>query len=397
MRILIVNNFYRSGSPSGEGRVFEAEKTLLQSRGHEVVEFARHSDEISAKGTLGVIQAALGTPWNPWMASAMRREIEHFKPEIVHIHNTFPLISPAIYYAIGKGPAKILTLHNYRLICPAAIPMRLGQICTKCLDEHSVIPSLMHGCYRGSRFATVPLAACIALHRSIGTWTKKVNAFIALSDFQRDLMVKSGLPDKRVHVKPNFFSGNPDISPWADREPYIVFVGRLTSEKGVETLVRAWKLWGEHAPELRIVGDGPLFNMLKQLSAQLPIRFLGQMSSDMVHAQIAKAKLLVLPSECFETFGLVVVEAFAFGTPAAVSNIGPLPSIVKHGKNGVVFMPADPDNLLHTIRTAWETPGMLGRLGLVARSDFEAKYTGEANYTMMMTIYQRAMEDANNG
>lgn len=397
MKVLLVHNFYGSAAPSGENQVFEAERELLLSRGHEVETFIRHSDEIRDKGALGKITGALATPWNSWMFRDMRQVVRKFKPDVVHAHNTFPLISPAIFHAIGTQVARVLTLHNYRLFCPAAIPMRAGRVCTECLDQHTVWPGLRHGCYRNSRLATVPLAANVALHRCLGTWGNQVDAFIALSEFQRDRMIAAGLPVGRVHVKPNFYPGAPAVVPWAERRPCVVFAGRLTAEKGVEALVRAWLLWGEQAPELCIVGDGALRGELERLAAtqpQVTIRFLGQVAGEVAQTEIAHARLLVLPSECFEGFPMVVREAFAFGTPAAVSNIGPLPSIVKHGVSGVVFTPADPGSLMGQVRAAWETPSLLERLGHGARAEFESKYTREKNYDMLMAIYRQAISTA---
>ena len=395
MRILLAHNYYGSAAPSGENQVFEAEGNLLRQRGHDVSEFIRHSDAIRAKGAWGKVKGALSTPWNPFAAKAMRKKLETSHPDIVHVHNTFPLISPAIFHTIGNQSARVLTLHNYRLLCPAAIPMRAGRICTDCLDRRSVLPALWHGCYRGSRLATLPLAANVALHRRMGTWTKQVDAFIALTDFQRERMIEAGLPADLVHVKPNFYSGNPAIVPWAVRRPSVVFAGRLTAEKGLLALVRAWMKWGASAPELRIVGDGDLRGELERLAAtvpEVPIRFLGQVSGAVAQAEIARARMLMLPSECFETFGLVILEAFAFGTPAAVSNIGPLPSIVRQGKNGVVFAPGDPLSLLGAVRAAWEKTGELERLAAGARRSFEALYTEEANYRILLAIYEQAME-----
>lgn len=395
MRILLAHNYYGLSAPSGENQVFDTEKALLRERGHDIAEFTRHSDEIRAKCLVGAVQGALATPWNPWMARAARRIVDSFQPDIVHVHNTFPLLSPAIFYAVGHRAARVLTLHNYRLFCPAAIPMRAGHVCTDCLDRRSVLPALQHGCYRGSRVATLPLAANVALHRLLGTWSKQVDAFIALTEFQRERMIQAGLPADLVHIKPNFYPGNPAIVPWADRRPSVVFAGRLSAEKGVLALVRAWMLWGASAPELRILGDGDLRGELERLAASaplVPIRFLGQLSSAASQDEIARARLLVLPSECFEGFPMVVREAFAFGTPAAVSNIGPLPSIVRQGENGMVFAPGDPQSLLTAVRAAWEKTGELERLAAGARRSFEALYTEEENYRMLMAIYEQAID-----
>ncbi len=391
MKILLVHNFYGSSAPSGENQVFTTEKKLLIQHGHEVAEFTRHSDEIRSAGGIGTLKGALATVYNPFMARAIQKKVEEFKSDVVHVHNTFPLISPSIFSAIGHSAARVLTLHNYRLLCPAAIPMRNGKVCTDCLDLRSVWPSIKHGCYRNSRIATLPLAINVALHRGLGTWQHEVDAFIALTDFQRTTLVAVGLPSDKIHVKPNYFPGKPTVVPWLERGTYAVFAGRLSEEKGVAALVKAWTAWGPDAPELRIIGDGPLRGVLEKSTVGSPIRFLGQLPADETIHQIAHARLQLLPSECFEGFPMVVREAFAVGTPAAVSNIGPLPSIVKHGFNGVVFEAANPQSLLSTVRNAWQTPDLLEQLGTGARQSFETLYTEDINYACLMDIYQAAI------
>lgn len=397
MKVLLAHNFYGSAAPSGENLVFEAERDLLRRHGHDVAEFVRHSDGIRAKGAWGVVQGALSTPWNPFAANALRDVVGAFQPDVVHVHNTFPLLSPSIFYAIGQAASSVLTLHNYRLFCSAAIPMRAGKVCTDCLDQRSVFPALQHGCYRNSRLATVPLAMNVALHRAAGTWTRQVDAFIALTAFQQQRMADAGLPANRVHVKPNFYPGDPVVVPWVKRKPYVVFAGRLSAEKGIATLVRAWQKWGSDAAELRVLGGGELRVDLENMAAGLPVRFLGQLNATEAQLQIAEASLLVLPSEWFEGFPMVVREAFAFGTPAAVSNIGPLPSIVKSGVNGLVFEPANAESLLNTVRAAWQAPDMLERLGHGARQAFEALYNEDANYQMLMQIYEQAIAQNKRG
>lgn len=390
--MLLVHSFYGSGAPSGENQVFEIERTLLQSRGHAVAEFTRHSDHIRAQGIWGAVKGAAATPWNPFAAHALRQMVAQFKPDVVHVHNTFPMISPAIFHALaGTGAARVLTLHNYRLFCPAGIPMRSGKVCTECLDRQSVLPALQHGCYRNSRLATVPLALNVALHRAVQTWTQQVEAFITLTGFQRQRMVAAGLPEERVHVKPNFYPGSPTLVPWAERKPYVVFAGRLTAEKGIATLIKAWKLWGQAAPELRVLGAGELQAELVLMAQGMPVRFFGQVDAEKAQHHIANASLLVLPSECFEGFPMVVREAFAFGTPVAVSDLGPLPSIVQHGKSGVVFEAANAAVLMQAINQVWYAPGALERLGLGARAAFEANYTDEANHATLVSIYEKSI------
>ena len=391
MKILLVHNFYGSSAPSGENQVFETEKNLLFQHGHVVVEFTRHSDEIRSTGAIGTLKGALATPYNPFMARSIQKKVEQFKFDVAHIHNTFPLISPSIFSAIGHSTARVLSLHNYRLLCPAAIPMRSGKICTDCLDLRSVWPAIRHGCYRNSIIATLPLAANVALHRALGTWQHEVDAFIALTDFQRSTLIAAGLPEDKVYVKPNYFPGKPTVVPWLERGSYAVFAGRLSEEKGVAALVKAWIAWGAGAPELRIIGDGPLRGELEKLATATSICFLGQLPAKETIRQIAHARLQLLPSEGFETFGLAIVEAFAVGTPAAVSNLGPLPSIVNHGINGLVFEAANPQSLLTVVRNTWQTSGLLEQLGHGARKSFETLYTEEINYACLMEIYQAAI------
>ena len=396
MKVLLAHNYYGSAAPSGENLVFEAEKAMLQAHGHSVYTFTRHSDEIRLQGTWGTLKGALATPWNPWTAAAIRRVVDRTQSEVVHVHNTFPLLSPAIFPGIAGRAPKVLTLHNYRLMCPAAILLRQGQVCTQCLDQKSVLPAVRHGCYRRSRMATVPIALNVALHHAVGTWQHYVDAFVALTDFQRQTLVAAGLPAHKVFVKPNFYPGNPEPTPWAQRQPYAVFVGRLTEEKGLVGLLQAWALGasrGMSLPTLRIVGDGPLRARLEAMAPNLPVTFCGQLPAAEAQAQIAQAELLVLPSECFEGFPMVVREAFAFGTPAAVSNLGPLPSIVQAGVSGVLFEPANPESLARAVATAWNTPGLLRQMGSGAHQAYLTHYTEQANYKQLMSIYQAAIEN----
>lgn len=391
-RILLIHNYYGKESPSGENNVFEAEHQLLLSHGHEIETFVKESDTIRSQKYLGPVIGALTTPWSRVSRNELKLRIERFKPDIIHAHNTFPLISPSIFHIKDLFPATVLTLHNYRLFCSAAIPMRKGKVCTECIDKLSSLPSLKYGCYRKSRLATAPIAFGIALHRYIRTWQNKVDAFIALSDFQRLLMAKSGLPLRKVHVKPNFYPGKPSVVPWSERGNYAVFVGRLTAEKGVNTLIKAWSLWGNDAPELRIVGNGELRSHLETAANGLPIKFLGQLSSEQAKKQIAYAKLVILPSEWFETFGLVISEAYAQGTPVAVSDIGPLPDIVKNDQSGVVFLPANKESLVNVVKKAWINRGKLEELGKGARREFDNKYTEDINYNNLIKIYDYAIK-----
>lgn len=326
----------------------------------------------------------------------MRRVVEGIRPDVVHVHNTFPMISPSVFWAIGGRAARVLTLHNYRPVCPAAIPMRSGQVCTECMDHSSVWSSLAHGCYRNSRLATVPLAASVALHRRIGTWLNEVDAFIVLTPFQKERMVRSGLPRYKIHVKPNFFPGNPRVIDLDERSLDFVFVGRLSEEKGIDKLLDAWALWVamESAPRLTIIGDGPLRQEVARRAEELGLDFRGPISPDDAQAAIANARLLVVPSQSFEGFPMVIREAFAYGTPVAVSDIGPLPAIVQYGKSGIICDAGTAESLLVCLQPAWSDVGRLAELSLRARREFEESYTEDANYSALMAIYKEALDES---
>jgi len=394
MKILLVHNFYGSDSPSGENTVFEAENELLNGKDHHVVAFTRHSDEIRKSGIWGLIKASIIIPWN-WFSFFRTHFLSRSKIfDVMHVHNTFPLISPSVFYAL-KGGASVLTLHNYRLFCAAGIPVRDDKPCTLCLDRKSVFHALRYGCYRGSRMATIPLAFSIAFHRRIGTWTNHVHAFIALTEFQRQKMIEAGLPSDRVHVKPHFYFNPPIAVPWCERTGQVVFVGRLGKEKGVKYLVEAWCMWGQAAPILDVIGDGPegdsLRAMVHKHAMEGKINFLGRLSFEETQIRIADSKLLILPSICFEGFPMVIREAFALGTPVAASNLGSMASLVTDGENGVLFEVGDVNDLLQTVRAALSDDAELMRMALNARHEFEDKYTAEANYKMLMDIYQTAI------
>jgi glycosyltransferase involved in cell wall biosynthesis len=341
------------------------------------------------------MRGGLAVTWNPFEASRIKRVLRNMRPDVVHVHNTFPLISPSIFWAIREYAPCVLTLHNYRLFCASAVLLRDGVVCTRCLDESSVLPAVRFGCYRGSRLATYPIAQNIALHRAIGTWTSRVDAFIAVSEFQRNKLVDAGLPPARMHVKPNFFSGSPKVVPWDKRNDVAVFVGRLTPEKGVEHLVRAWLAMGANAPLLRVIGEGPLRASLEALAKSdgaANIEFTGGVSPEAATEEVSLAKLLIVPSVWFEGFPIVLQDAFATGTPAAVSDIGSLPTIVQDGVNGLVFRANDPAAIAQLLGRIWNDQELLSRLSIGARANFESHYTEDINHKRLLDIYSAAIK-----
>lgn len=389
MRVLLVHNYYGSSAPSGENRVFEAERDLLVRHGVTVRTFTRRSDEIRGKGVWGLVKGALCTVANPFAAFRLRRVLRAFRPDVVHFHNTFPLISPfAVWIVKRMGAPVVLTLHNYRLWCAAGIPLHGSQVCTRCLDSGCVWDALRHRCYRRSFLATLPLALSIALWRRVGVWTSCVDRFVCLTSFAAGLAARAGLPRARLAVKGNFQPDHPHLIRSTPNRRGVLFVGRLTLEKGVSTLVTAWNRLGGGAPSLTVIGAGEARVADEAAVSSARVRFVGPLSHDEVLSWLAAAQLVVIPSLCYEGLPTTLVEAFMCGTPCLVSDRGPLPNLVTAGVDGAVFRAGDAKDLAAKVRGLFADPAHLAALGRGARRTYEATYTEERNYRRLMEIYQ---------
>jgi glycosyltransferase involved in cell wall biosynthesis len=384
MRILAVHNYYQQ--PGGEDRCFEAEVAMLRAEGHEVVEYCADNDEI---GGLGRLTAALRTVWSRRGYRQVRDLIREHRPQVVHFHNTFPLVSPAAYYAARAERVPVVqTLHNFRLLCPNALFFREGRVCEDCLGKSVPWPGVVHGCYRDSRPASAAVATMITAHRALGTWREMVDVYIALTEASRAKFVAGGLPADRLAVKPNFLDRDP--GPGDGAGGYGIYVGRLSAEKGLTTLLRAWDMLAGSVP-LTIVGDGPLAGLVTEAAARNPaVRWIKGQPPEAVLSFLGGAAFAVLPSECYENFPRVVIEAFAKGTPVIASRLGAMAEIVADGRTGFQFAPGNAADLAATIRRAVAEPDSLGRMRNAARTEFEQNYTAEQNYQALMAIYERA-------
>lgn len=395
VKILLVHNFYGSTAPSGENTAFVSEANLLRNRGHLIVEFTRHSDELLNQGLFGRVRGALGTVWNPVSLHKLKSALREIQPEIVHVHNTFPILSPSVLYATRDlNIPTVMTLHNYRIGCSAATALRNDQPCTLCLDKKSVLPALRYGCYRDNRIATLPISLMIAVHRAKNTWKKNVDAFVTLTEFQREKMAQFGIPEASLFVKPQFLENPPEPLPWRQRESKAVFIGRLYAAKGVHILIDSWKKWGKDAVPLEIIGDGPmkseLISVARASDAASSISFLGNLSYAEAMKRLSSAKLLIVPSLCFEGFPMVVQEAYAYGVPVAASNIGSLPHLVAENRTGALFVPGNAENLLASVQPLLADDNQLHILGVEAKKEFDLKYTAGKNYDILMSIYALA-------
>jgi len=395
---LLVHEYYRSSSPSGEDRVFEREKELLQQNGVEVESLIFKNDFIGTKYGPSVFKTALYTPWSPIGKRMVKEAVHKFSPDLLHFHNTFPVLSQAaIYQAKKMGCATVQTLHNFRTVCAQAMLMKGDGICEKCIGKYPW-PALADKCYRDSMPATLPLAANIALNRFLKTWQTKVDRIIVLSEFNKNKFIEAGFPAGRMRVKPNFFEDNmQDNDLRAQKENNWLFIGRLKEEKGVQFLPAVWKRLGEKAPLLRIVGDGPYLETLKSEINSLGLDkkniLHGHCSSEQVQELLRKSSLLVFPSICYEGFPLVIGEAYAAGVPVAASNIGTAAYIVQNNITGVHFQPGDIDDMVKQLSFLIEHPDLLREMGRNARKEYENKYTPERNFQMIKEIYQEAINE----
>ncbi|HTC16443.1 MAG TPA: glycosyltransferase family 4 protein [Steroidobacteraceae bacterium] len=399
MKVLLVHNYYGSTAPSGENLAYECDVELLKQHGHEVVSFTTHSDELRAQRLLGPLRGAVTCVWNPVAEARLRALIHKEKPDVMHVHNVFPRLSPAIFGAAdGSGTATVLTLHNYRIFCAAGTGLRGRQACTLCADKNTVMPALRFRCYRNSRLATMPIALSISLHRSLGTLDTHVDAFIALTQFQRDFFVSRGLiRGERTHVRANFMPGSPQAMDWDSRARQVVYVGRLSDDKGVDVLINAWKLWGSEAPPLVIIGDGPRRGVLERMAREQvrtgQIHFTGQRQAPETHAILRSARLVVIPSRAFEGFPMVIREAFAFGVPLVVSDVGALASLVVEPGCGVAFTVGDARALVHELQNLWGDPVRMRRMALAAFDAYRERHSEQAAYASLMSVYAAAMAE----
>jgi len=365
---------------------------MLERAGHRVITFCQSNWEADEYKGIRRIALAKRTIWSSEIRKKFLALLRQDRPDLVHVHNTFVMISPSIYSACSaEGIPVVQTLHNFRLLCPAATFFRNGKVCEECLPG-SLWPSVEHACYRGSRTATAVIAGMLAYHRARGTWHNEISCFIALTEFARQKFIQGGLPADRIFVKPNFVDPDPG-EPIGERE-YALFAGRLSPEKRVSTVLEAWRR-GRLSIPLLIAGGGPDRRHLEKQAAAAGlghIQFLGQLSREATVAAIRKARFLVFSSEWYENFGLTMVEAFACCTPVIASDLGAMKEIVQNGKTGLHFAVGDPDDLARKIEWAQTHPEEMRAMGMEARREYETKYTADRNYSMLLAIYEWAMK-----
>jgi glycosyltransferase involved in cell wall biosynthesis len=385
VNILLVHNYYLQ--PGGEDVAFRTEADLLRRYGHTVTLFEEHNTRVA---DIHPLSMAIKTIWSEATRRRLLSVLDLEQPDIVHFQNTFPLISPSAYYACHQAGASVVqTLQNYRLLCPVAIFYRDGHVCEDCLGKPLPWPGIVHACYHNSHIHSGVVAGMLATHRILRTWHREVDAYIALTNFARDTFIEGGLPSRKIFLKPNltsFISRAPSES----RE-YALFVGRLSEEKGIRTLLSAW---GSLSIPLKIAGDGPMRNYLLQELDRLnlpTIDYLGSVPHQELETWMSNARILVFPSTWYEGFPLTIAEAFACYLPVITSNIGSQAEIVRNEYSGLHFRVGDAADLAEKVKWCFEHPQSVLRMGRNARQEYEEKYTPEINYQQLMNIYSQAL------
>jgi len=385
MNVIVCHNYYRIRG--GEDQVFEDEVELLASRGHKVQKFIRRNDQFSGLETLAV---AGRTIWNRSAASAIGDLVREEAADVVHFHNWLPLISQGAFHAARRaGAAVVQTYHNYRYTCAKGVLFRDGKVCEECIGRSIGWPAVVHGCYRDSRIATVPVVAALGVHRALHTSDRFLDAIIVLSEFARSKLIASGTAPERVHVKPNFVA--PDPGERGGEGGYFAFVGRLSEEKGITTLIDAWNLM-DHPPLLKIAGSGPLGSFVEAAALSNPrIDYLGRVAPSDVRAILGDACFSITPSVCYEGLPKTIVESFSVGTPVIASRIGSLTELIEPSRTGLLVEAGSPESLAQTVRTA-DTGPALKHMRREVRQEYVVRYGVERNYDLLMDIYASAIE-----
>ncbi|MFN0088685.1 MAG: glycosyltransferase [Acidimicrobiales bacterium] len=377
MRILVVHNAYRQAG--GEDAVVARDVALLRERGHDVATFIEANDAIGGPFARALVAARATYATAP--RDRLAAMIAACRPDVVHAHNLFPLLSPAIYDACRDARVPVVqTLHNYRLICPAATLLRDGRPCELCVTG-SAYQAVRYGCYRGSRLGSLAVARLVEHHRRAGTWSSKVDRFVALSRFAKGRLVAGGLPAELIAVSGNFAADRGPPDDGAERHG-LLYVGRLGEEKGIRVLLAAAARAGV---ALRVAGDGPLAPLVR---AAAGVTFLGPLAAGAVAAEMARAAALVVPSLWYEAFPMVLVEAFAAGLPVLASGLGSLAELVEDGVTGRHVTPGSADALADAMVWAVANGAVLAGMGRRARAIYEAEHTPDAAYARMVAIYR---------
>lgn len=384
MRILIAHNFYGDHVADGEGNVFKAEAEMLANQGHTVRTFSRTNAEVNSYSLIQKIKAFWNLSWSQDSYDKISKEIESFKPDIMHVHNYFFQLSPSIFKAAkDQGIPTVVSCHNYALATPCALYLRDGKPCEKCVNKNPW-RLIWHRCYNNSLLRSIARYRTHYLSRKKNRWTDYIGGFIVLTKFGLQKHIESGLDPKRIFIKPNFIRDPLGKGEQIQSGNGAIFIGRLSNEKGIQTLIKSWETINY---PLTIIGKGPLQQMVAE-AGNKNINYLGQLSHKSIFEELRKSAFVVFPSICYEAFPLVILEGFAMGKPIVASNIGAMAEIIEDGKTGIHFRPGDADDLAAKVKSLIQTPEQITKMALAVRQEYQNKYTEQKNYEKHMEIYQ---------
>ncbi|MFE6945800.1 glycosyltransferase [Streptomyces chartreusis] len=392
MHVLVVHNRYASAQPSGENKVVDQEVELLRAAGHQVELFERRSDDIADRSLLGKAALPFLVPWNPAVRTELAARLRAERPDVVHVHNVFPLLSPAVLAACADaGVPAVATLHNYTQVCPPGTLQRDGRPCTECVGSAAPLPAVRHGCYRDSRLATVPLAVSMSVNRR--RWWSGVERFLCISAAQRDVLVRAGMPAERLVVKHNFVPDPEDRR--SGPGEHVLYLGRLAEAKGVRLLMTAWDelaAAGGVGVPLVIAGTGPLEQEVTAWAAgRDDVRYVGLYDTAECRKAIARSVAVVAPSTWLEAFGLVVVEAMAAGVPVVAAGHGAFVELVEDGVTGLLHRPGEHESLASCIRRIAAGPDRNQEMGRAARRRYELGFSPAVGLERLVEEYRTAI------
>ncbi len=390
MKILAIHNFHRKGSASGDDQVFKSETALLEEHGHKVIRYTVCNDEFDNSSNLKKVVSALGMLWSFKNYKSVEKLIKRTRPDIVHVHTFFPLLSPSILFAAKRcGIPVVATLHDTRFICPCATSLRGTKLCNKCGDGH-YLRMVRYGCFKGSKAQSLLVSAIFKYHRIRKSFYRQIDKYICLNDNQIKLLKNIGfdehkivkkynfVPDAEASLKPVKAEGIPDR--------YVVFYGRIGEEKGIRILMKIWDKFNDIP--LVVMGGGPLEDEFAQWAKKHDnVYYLGYTEHNLCLSIVKGGEFVVFPSIWYEGCSMVEIEAQSLGKGLVATDLGFSKEAIKNGYNGFNVKLGDTNGFIMTIRKLWESPDLCKKVGVNARHDYETKYLPEDNYNQLVKIY----------
>lgn len=377
--VLMVHNYYQI--PGGEDTVVANEKRMLEEHGHKVILYTRDNSELKEMGLFRKLLLPITTIFNSKTYFDVKQIIKKEKIDIVHVHNTLNLISPAVYYAAKAMKVPVVqTIHNFRMLCPGATFYRDGHICEDCVSK-GLKCAVKHKCYRGSRLQTLICVISTKFHRMTGIYGK-IN-YICLTEFnKKKLLELKQIREDRVFVKPNFVESVGEFVSEDERENQFIFAGRLDKLKGIDILLKAWKEMGENAPKLIVCGTGPMEEWCNEYvtNNELNVEMKGFVSNEETRRLIARSRAMILPTQWYEGFPMSIVEAFSVGTPVLCSDLGNSGNIVEEGVSGYKF---NSNSLKQVIETTIKCTKMYASTFDL----YKRNYQKDVNYKQLVSEY----------